>query len=139
MVIFYVVLGNCAVVPDPLLGKEVCRVGLLQQGIAHVLLISEDLVDGTCVPFFFTGTGENAIGFKPGGYFIHAGTLKVLTVNAFYNFRLLRINDKLSIIALCVSEKAITVDGYLSLLVTVLQAEFHVLAERLTFLLGYQS
>ena len=65
MVIFDIVLGNCAVVLDAFLGKKVRSVSLLQQSIAHVLLISEDLVDGTCVPFFFTGTGENAIGFKP--------------------------------------------------------------------------
>jgi hypothetical protein len=88
------------------------------------------------VPFLFSCSGENAVSFKPSGYFIHAGTLKIFSVDALYDFSLLRINDELAILVLCVSEKAVMVDGDLSLLVTVLKTELHVLAERLAFLLG---
>lgn len=41
-----------AVVLDALLRQEVCGVGLLKQRVTHILLVSENLVDGACVPFF---------------------------------------------------------------------------------------
>lgn len=136
MIVLDVVLWHRAVVLDTLLGEEVRGVGLLQQGVSDVLLIAENLVDGAGVPLCFSGTGENAVRFKPGGNFVHAGAFKVLPVDAFYDFCLLRINNKMSVFILGIAEEAVVIDLHLSLLVAVLQAELHVLRKALAFLLG---
>lgn len=47
----HIVLRDGAVVLDPLLCQEVCGIGFLKQGVAHVLLVAENLVDGAGVPF----------------------------------------------------------------------------------------
>ena len=67
MVILHIVLRHRAIVLDPFLGKEVGGIGLLQQGVSDVLFISKNLVDRARVPFFFPGTGENAVSFQTGG------------------------------------------------------------------------
>lgn len=51
VVVLDVVLRNDAIVLDALLRQEVRGVGLLKQGVAHVLLVAENLVDGAGVPF----------------------------------------------------------------------------------------
>jgi len=57
VVILDVVLRDGAVILDTLLCKEVRGVSLLKQGVAHILLVAEDLVDGAGVPFFFSCSG----------------------------------------------------------------------------------
>ena len=57
VVAFNVVLRYGAVVLDALLRQEVCGVGLLKQRVTHILLVSENLVDGACAPFFFSCAG----------------------------------------------------------------------------------
>ena len=83
VVALYVVLRNGAVVLDPLLRQKVCGVGLLKECVTHVLLISENLVDGTGVPFCLASAGENAVGHKPVSNLIHAGAFEVFPVNGF--------------------------------------------------------
>ena len=136
MVALDVVLRDGTVVLDPLFRQEVCGIGLLKQGVSHVLFISENLVDGAGVPFCFASAGEDTVSHKAVGNFIHAGAFKVLPVDSLYNFGLLRINDQMAVLILGVAEKAVVVDLHFSLLVPVLQAELHVLREALTFLLG---
>ena len=46
MVTFYIVLRNETVVLDSGFVQKVCCVGFLEQGIADVFLVSQDLVDG---------------------------------------------------------------------------------------------
>ena len=123
-----VVLRNGAVVLDPLFRQEVCGIGLLKQGVSHVLFISENLIDGAGVPFSFASAGEDTVSHKAVGDLIHAGTFEVFTVNALYDFCLLRINDQVPIVVLGVSEEAIVVDLHLALLVAVLKSQLDVLA-----------
>ena len=52
MVIFYIVLRNETVVLDSGFVQKVCGVGFLEQGIADVLLVTENFVDVACVPLF---------------------------------------------------------------------------------------
>ena len=136
MVILHIVLRHRAIVLDPFLGKEVGGIGLLQQGVSDVLFISKNLVDRARVPFFFPGTGENAVSFQTGGDLVHAVAFEVLPVNALHNLSLFRINNQVSIFVLRVSEETIVVDLNFSLLVAVLQTELYVLRKALTFLLG---
>ena len=77
VIVLDIVLRHCAVVLDALLRQEVSGVGLLKQGISHVLLVPENLVDGAGVPFFLSRAGENAIRHKTGGNFVHAGAFEV--------------------------------------------------------------
>lgn len=64
MVTFYIVLRDETVVLDSGFVQKVCCVGFLEQGIADVFLVSGNLIDGACMSFFSTGTGENTICFK---------------------------------------------------------------------------
>ena len=135
MIVLHIVLGHRAIVLDPLLGKEVGGIGLLQQGVSDVLFISQNLVDCARVPFFFSCTGENAVCFQTSGDFIHTVAREIFPINPLHNLSLFRINNQVAIFVLRVSEEAIVVDLNFSLLVAVLQAELHVLREALTFLL----
>ena len=108
----------------------------MKQRVAHVLLVSENLVDGAGVPFCLASAGKDAISHKPVGDLIHAGAFEVFPVDAFYDFSLFRINNQVAIFVLRVSEEAIVVDLNFSLLVAVLQTELYVLRKALTFLLG---
>lgn len=49
---FYIVLRNKPITFNSGLVKKVGGVGLLKQGITDVFLVSENFVDGACVPFF---------------------------------------------------------------------------------------
>ena len=136
MVSFHIVLRDGAVVFYALLRQEVRSIGLLQECVADVFLISENLVDGACMPLRLACPGENAISLKASGDFVHAQTLQVFSVNAPDDFCLFRIDDQVAISILSVTEKTVVVDLHMSLLVTVLQAELHVLREALAFLLS---
>ena len=124
---------------DALFCQEVRGVGLLKQGITHVLLVAENLVDGAGVPLFLARAGEDSVCHKSGGNFVHAGAFEVFPVDAFYDFSLLRIDDQVSVIILGVAEKAIVIDVYLSLLEAVLKSQLHVLGKGLTLLLSQGS
>lgn len=136
VVVLDVVLRNNAVVLDALLCQEVRGVGLLKQGIAHVLLVAENLVDGAGVPLFLARAGEDTVCHKPGGNFVHAGAFEVLPVDAFYDLCLLRVYDQVSVRILGVAEEAVVIDVHLSLLEAVLKSQLDIFAHGLAFLLG---
>ena len=120
VVILDVVLRDGAVILDTLLCKEVRGVSLLKQGVAHILLVAEDLVDGAGVPLRVARAGLDAVSHKSGGNLVHAGAFEVFPIDAFYDFCLLRVGDEVPVLILGVSEEAITVDLHFSLLVAVL-------------------
>ena len=124
-------MRDCAVVLDALFRQEVRCVGLLQQGVTHVLLITENLVDSAGVPLRFICAGENAVSHKTGGNLIHAGAFEVLPVDALYDFSLLRIDDEVIVLVFGVAEETVVVDLYLSLLIAVLKGELDVLVHPL--------
>lgn len=74
MVAFYIVLRHKTVVLDSGFVQKVSCVGFLEQGIADVFLVSENLVDGACVPLFSSGTGKNTVTLQSSGNLIHAET-----------------------------------------------------------------
>ena len=93
VIALYVVLWNGAVVLDPLLRQEVCGIGLLEQGIADVFFVSQDLADRAGVPFCFACAGEYSVCFKTGSNLVHAEAFEVFPVNPLNDFCLFRIND----------------------------------------------
>ena len=72
VVAFYIVLRNKPVIFNSGLVKKVGGVGLLKQGITDVFLVSENFVDGACVPPFSSGTGKDTVTLQSGGNLIHA-------------------------------------------------------------------
>lgn len=94
VVAFDVVLRNGAVVLDPLFCQEVCGICFLKKGVTHVLLVAENLADGAGVPFCLASAGEDTVSHEPVGNLIHAGAFEVFSVDPFYDFCLLRIDDQ---------------------------------------------
>lgn len=76
----------------------------------------------------FSLPGKNAVRFQATPDLEQACPFQVLPVNPFYHFRFGRLYDQISFLILCVSKEAAVVDPHLSVLETVLQAEFDVLA-----------
>ena len=73
---------------------------------------------------------------QTGSDLVHTVSFQILPVNAFDHFGLGRINDQMAFRVLRIAEKPIVIDLHLSVLVAELQTQLHILAQRLTFLLG---
>lgn len=74
MVAFYIVLRDETVVLDSGFVQKVSCVGFLEQGIADVFLIAQDLVDGACVLLFSSGTGKNTVTLQACSNLVHTET-----------------------------------------------------------------
>ena len=127
MVSFNIILRNNAGVLNSGLVKKVGGVCLLKKGITDVFLVAENLVDGACMPSWFTCAGKNTISFKSSCNLIHAVAFKVLSIDSLYNFSLFRVNDKVAIFIFGVSKEAVVVYLYLTVLVAELKSKLYVL------------
>lgn len=136
MVIFHIVLRQGTGVAYAFLGEEVRGYGFLEKGVAHVFLVSQDLVDGGVVPFCLARAGEDAVLLQSFGDLLHGETFEVLAVDSLDDLCLFRVDDEVPVAVLGISEKVIVIDLYLSLLVAVLLSELHILGKGLGFLLG---
>lgn len=74
VVAFYIVLRDETVVLDSGFVQKVSCVGFLEQGIADVFLIAQDLVDGACVLLFSSGTGKNTVTLQACSNLVHTET-----------------------------------------------------------------
>lgn len=81
----------------------------MKKGITDVFLVAENLVDGTCMPSWFTCAGKNTISFKSSCNLIHAVAFKVLSIDSFYDFSLLWVNNKVAFFIFGVSKEAVVV------------------------------
>lgn len=93
MVVLYIILRDNAVVLHPGLVQEIGGIGFLQESVADVFLIAENLVDGAGVPFGFASARQDAISLQTSGDLVHAVPFQIFPVNAFNRFSLGRIND----------------------------------------------
>ncbi len=128
VVAFNIILRNDSGVLNSGLVKKVSSVSLLEKGITDVFLVAENLVDGACMPSWFTCAGENTVCFKACYNLIHAGTFKVLTIDSLYDFSLLGVNDKVSFFIFCVAKEAVMVNLHLTILVAELKSKLYGLA-----------
>ena len=131
MVVLYIILRDNAVVLRPGLVQEIGGIGFLQESVADVFLIAENLVDGAGPPFCFASAGEDAVCFQTFCNPVHRVALQVFTVDAFYHLCLLRIDDEISICILGVAEEVIVIYLYLASLVSKLESQLYILAEGL--------
>ena len=74
MVAFYIVLRDETVILDSGFVQKVCCVGFLEQGIADVFFIAQDLVDGACVLPFSSGTGKDTVTLQACSNLVHTET-----------------------------------------------------------------
>ena len=104
-------MWNDAIVLDSGLVQEVCGISFLEQGIADVFLVSEDFVDGAGPPFCFASAGEDAVCFQTFCNPVHRVALQVFTVDTLYHFRLLWIDDEITI---CMDDERLKRGTYLT-------------------------
>lgn len=136
MAVFHIVLRNEAVVFDSLFREEINGIGFLQKGVADVLLVAKNRVNVTCMPFFLSGSIQDAICLQTMGNLHHTGAFKVFPVDALHGFGFFRYNHQLLVLIFGIAEEPFTVDLDFALLVAVLKTQLHILAEGLAFLLG---
>ena len=103
VVVLNIVLGKFPGVFDSAFGQEVHRVGFLEEGIAHVLLVLQDFSDRGIIPLGLSGTGQNPIRLKIPGDGIGRLAFKVLPKNAADDFGFFGNNDKVSVLVLIVA------------------------------------
>jgi len=130
VVVLNVVLRQCAVVLAPFLIQKVNGVGLLQECIAHILLVLQYFADSAVVPAWIVPCSANAVTFQPSGDFHTACTLQILPENALDDLRLHRIDNQMPLLVLVIAEEVSCIDHHFSLLETVLDSHFRILAER---------
>lgn len=123
-----IILRNDAGVLNSGLVKKIGGVSLLKKGITDVFLVAENLVDGACMPSWFSCAGKNTIRFKTCSNLIHAVAFKVLSVDSLYNFSLFRVDNKVSFFIFSVAKEAVVVNLYLTVLVAELKSKLNVLA-----------
>lgn len=93
------------------------ELNLLHKSSSDLFLIAQDFVNGACQPLGFSDDCENTVRFKALSDFVHCVILKVLSVNALYDFSLFRVDGKVSFIILSVAKKVVVVDLNLIILV----------------------
>ena len=93
------------------------ELNLLHKSSSDLFLIAQDFVNGACQPLGFSDDCENTFRFKALSDFVHCVILKVLSVNALYDFSLFQSDGKVSFIILSVAKKMVVVDLNLIILV----------------------
>ena len=81
------------------------------------------------MPPFIAGTVQDPISHQAAGDLQHAGTFQVFSVDAFDDFCLFGDDDKLIVFAAGVTQDSLAIYLNFALLVSVLQAHLHVLAQ----------
>ena len=127
VVSFNIILRNDSGVLNSGLVKKISGVSLLKKGITDVFFIAENLVDGACMPSWFSCAGKNTIRFKTCSNLIHAVAFEVLSINSFYNFSLFRVNDKVAFFIFGVTKDAVVVNVCLTVPVSELKSMLNVL------------
>lgn len=92
------------------------ELNLLHKSSSDLFLIAQDFVNGAQT-LGFSDDCENTIRFKALSDFAHCVILKVLSVNALYDFNLFRVDGKVSFIIFSVAKKMVVVDLNLIILV----------------------
>lgn len=96
MTAFHIVFRHLTVIGGTFLVQDADRVGLLQKGIANVLLIGKDLMDVALMPFQMSRSIGNTVCFQASLDLQEACPFQVLPIDAADNFCLLRVNDQIA-------------------------------------------
>ena len=105
MVLLHIVLGDLAMVFQPVLAQEVDAVSLLEQLVAHVGLVRQDPADGRVAPLRLPGRGGDAVLGQPFGDLERRVSRKEIPEDAAHDLCLLLVDYKPSVLALVVAEE----------------------------------
>ena len=89
----------------------------------HIFFVAEHLVNRFRTPLRFMCSGKNPVLFESFADLYQARSFKLLPENPFDHGRLFRHDDRLPVLAPCVSEELSEVHLHLTLLEAVLDAE----------------
>ena len=128
MAVLHIILRYDPVVLYPLFCEKIHRICFRKQRIPDIFFILEDFLYGLRPPFFLACPGKDAVRLKPPTDLQKACALQVFPVDPLDNLCSFRLNNKMPLAIFRISEEAVVVDLYKPLLVTVLQADLHILA-----------
>ena len=105
VVVLHVVLRDLTLIGSHLLGQEVLAEGLLQQGIALVLLVRQDALDGGLASLVLACRCRDAFVGQRLGDAVRRHALEEHAVDAFDHLGLLRVDYQIPIFASVVAEE----------------------------------
>ena len=103
MAVLYIDLRNLTVVFNLSLGKEICRIGLLQKRIAHMLFLFQDTHDCAWIPFRLSVASRNLLFRQFLCNLCRIDADKEIPVDASYCFCLFLIDDQLPVLILIIA------------------------------------
>lgn len=127
MAVLHIVLRNNAIVSYTLFIEEIHRVGLLQERIADIFLVREDLLQCTLQPVITSCGSLDAIRFQPLSNLEQACSFQLLSIDSWNDFSFFRDDGQIAFSILGVAEETVVVDLHLSGLVAELQSQLYVL------------
>ena len=136
MVVLHIVHCSVSGILFDLFADAVGDVGLLQQGIANVFLIGQDVVDHLIGPALDPAGGWGAIRLKLPLDLGQAAPVQVAAVDAFDHLRLLRYDLRLAVRLPLVAQQILVLEGDVPRLPALLDAPDHVFADGLALRLG---
>ena len=105
VVVLHVVLWDLTLIGSHLLGQKVLAEGLLQQGIAFVLLVRQDALDGGLAPLAFACRCRDAFVGQRLGDAVRRHPFEKHAVDALDHLGLLRVDHQIPVLASAVAEE----------------------------------
>ena len=103
MAVLYIDLCDLTVIFYLTLGKEICRIGLLQKCIAHMLFLFQDTHDCAWIPFRLSIASRNLLFRQFLCNLCRIDADKEIPVDASYRFCLFLIDHQLTVLILIIS------------------------------------
>jgi len=136
MVVSDVILGELPVVFLLFLSQEVYGVTLLQQYIAHIFFISQDMFNTGQSPFWIPPRRQYVSPFQGFLDLTQAAAQQEQVKNHFDMFCFFRHNLRLSVLSFFIAQHILIGKGEISLTVPFSFAPFNIVAQRFAFALG---
>ena len=136
MIIRYVILCQLAPVLPYLFLQKVGSVGLLQQNISGIFFVPQNVLDSAGGPGRPSCWRQDSIIFQSSSYLARCVPAQIIVENAGDDSRPFRLNFRLPIGALAITQEVTVVEGKLSFLVSPPHSHRHILADGFAFCLG---
>lgn len=136
MVVFDIVFGAFAVVSLFLFGDTINGVGLIDYRIAHISLFSENGMQRTVSPLFFSTGSQNVIAFQLANDCLVTVACEKPLIYVLNRFGFFGNNFRFAVISFAISEEIFVVEGYVALAGGLFLAPLDVCADILGFTLN---
>ena len=128
MAVLHIILWHDPVVLYPLFCEKIHRICFRKQRVPDIFFILQDFLYSLRSPFFLPCPGKDAVRLQSSPDLQKAGAFQVFPVDSFDYFCFFRLNDQMPLSVFRISKETVVIDLYKPLLVTVLQADLHILA-----------